>query len=162
QLRAPRARRGRRGDRLDHARSCHLRLRRHRASMRAGRGADRRDRARMNLWALSAADLVAGYADGQFTPRDALDALLARIAAVSPGEPELTPGGSDGGAVAAVAAGLGPVAIATDGGGSIRRPAAHTGLVSINPSRDAVARGDGFPVILLDCEVIGPIARTVS
>jgi len=44
--------------------------------MRAGRGTDRRDRARMNLWELSAADLVAGYADGQFTPRDALDSVL--------------------------------------------------------------------------------------
>ena len=74
----------------------------------------------------------------------------------------LTPGGSSGGAVAAVAAGLGPVAVGTDGGGSIRRPAAHTGLVGFKPSRDAVARSDGFPVILLDCEVIGPIARTVA
>ncbi|HKS60205.1 MAG TPA: amidase, partial [Xanthobacteraceae bacterium] len=46
--------------------------------------------------------------------------------------------------------------------GSIRRPAAHTGLVGFKPSRDAVARSDGFPVILLDCEVIGPIARTVA
>jgi aspartyl-tRNA(Asn)/glutamyl-tRNA(Gln) amidotransferase subunit A len=74
----------------------------------------------------------------------------------------LTPGGSSGGAVAAVAAGLGPVAVGTDGGGSIRRPAAHTGLVGFKPSRDAVPRSDGFPVILLDCEVIGAMARTVS
>jgi aspartyl-tRNA(Asn)/glutamyl-tRNA(Gln) amidotransferase subunit A len=80
----------------------------------------------------------------------------------NPWDLALTPGGSSGGAVAAVSAGLGSVAVGTDGGGSIRRPAAHTGLIGLKPSRDAVARRDGFPVILLDCEVIGPIARTVA
>lgn len=80
----------------------------------------------------------------------------------NPWDPSLTPGGSSGGAVAAVAAGLCPVAVATDGGGSTRRPAAHTGLVGLKPSRDAILRRDGFPVILLDCEVIGSIGRTVG
>ena len=52
--------------------------------MRAGRGADRRDRARMNLWELSAAELVAGYAGGSSRRATRLSAVLARIEAVNP------------------------------------------------------------------------------
>lgn len=80
----------------------------------------------------------------------------------NPWDPALTPGGSSGGAVAAVASGMGALALGTDGGGSIRRPAAHTGLVGFKPSRDTVRRGQGFPAILHDFEVIGPIARCVD
>jgi aspartyl-tRNA(Asn)/glutamyl-tRNA(Gln) amidotransferase subunit A len=80
----------------------------------------------------------------------------------NPWNPALTPGGSSGGAVASVASGMGAIALGTDGGGSIRRPAAHTGLIGFKPSRDTVPRGIGFPAILHNFEVIGPMARCVG
>ena len=80
----------------------------------------------------------------------------------NPWNPTLTPGGSSGGAVAAVAAGIAPLAIAQDGGGSIRRPASHTGLVGLKPSLSAWPREHTLPGLLLDFDCIGPVARTVA
>lgn len=73
-----------------------------------------------------------------------------------------TPGGSSGGAVAAVAAGLGSLALATDAGGSTRRPAAHTGLVGMKPTLGRVPNPWGFddPNHLLSA--IGQIGRDVE
>ena len=78
----------------------------------------------------------------------------------NPHAPGRTPGGSTGGGAAAVAAGIGPIAIGTDGGGSLRRPAAHCGLFAFKPSVGQVARYDGFPQIMSDFEVIGAVARS--
>ncbi len=74
----------------------------------------------------------------------------------------LTPGGSTGGGAAATAAGYAPVALGTDGGGSLRRPAAHTGLVGLKSSLGRVPRHGGLPSPLLDFEVAGALTRTVA
>ena len=62
----------------------------------------------------------------------------------NPWNPAHTPGGSSGGAAAAVAAGYVPMAGASDGGGSIRIPAAYCGLFGLKPSRGRVTAGPVF------------------
>jgi aspartyl-tRNA(Asn)/glutamyl-tRNA(Gln) amidotransferase subunit A len=79
-----------------------------------------------------------------------------------PLNPDLTPGGSSGGPATAVAAGLVPLAIGTDAGGSSRRPPAHVGVVGLKPSFGAIPYGPGFAEPFFGISVIAPIARNVT
>jgi aspartyl-tRNA(Asn)/glutamyl-tRNA(Gln) amidotransferase subunit A len=78
----------------------------------------------------------------------------------NPWDPERIPGGSSGGSSAAVAGGLAPWAIGTDTGGSIRQPAALTGLVGHKPTYGSVSRF-GLIAFSSSLDQAGPMARTV-
>jgi Asp-tRNA(Asn)/Glu-tRNA(Gln) amidotransferase A subunit family amidase len=79
--------------------------------------------------------------------------------AVNPWDTTRTSGGSSGGAGVAAAAGLGPYAVGTDGGGSIRLPSAFNGIFGLIPSRGRVPNGAG--IFLSPMSRIGPMTRDV-
>ncbi|GAC58524.1 putative amidase [Gordonia hirsuta DSM 44140 = NBRC 16056] len=79
----------------------------------------------------------------------------------NPWDPTRTPGGSSGGSAAAVAAGIVPAAGANDGGGSIRIPAATTGLVGLKPSRGLAPYGPQTGEPMFGMAVQGTVTRTV-
>lgn len=87
----------------------------------------------------------------------------------NPWNPALTPGGSSAGSGAAVASGMGPIAVGSDGGGSVRIPAAHCGLFGMKASMGRVplypgCRDERYPGVSSweSLEHIGPMTRTVA
>jgi aspartyl-tRNA(Asn)/glutamyl-tRNA(Gln) amidotransferase subunit A len=77
----------------------------------------------------------------------------------NPWNPAKTPGGSSGGAAAALAAGIGPLALGTDGGGSIRIPCAFTGVFGLKPS---FGRVPAWPLSPFGTVAhVGPMTRSV-
>lgn len=80
----------------------------------------------------------------------------------NPWNPRYTAGGSSGGAAAAIAGGLVPMVTASDGGGSIRLPAAFCGCVGMKPSYGRIARAPNSLWVMNDTSVDGPLTRTVA
>jgi aspartyl-tRNA(Asn)/glutamyl-tRNA(Gln) amidotransferase subunit A len=77
----------------------------------------------------------------------------------NPWNPARTPGGSSGGAAAALAAGMGPLTLGTDGGGSIRIPCAFTGVFGLKPS---FGRVPAWPLSPFGTVAhVGPMTRSV-
>ena len=79
-----------------------------------------------------------------------------------PLDPALTPGGSSGGAAASLSLGLGLLALGTDAGGSIRRPAAHCGLVGYKPSPGLLPHPWGFNEPNYGLSMVGLLTRDVA
>jgi amidase len=80
----------------------------------------------------------------------------------NPWDTARTPGGSTGGGAAALASGMAALALGSDGGGSIRIPAACCGVVGLKPGPDVVPLAGGMDSHWYGLTAFGPLARTVG
>lgn len=95
----------------------------------------------------------------EFGWKGVTDSALSGITR-NPWNPERTPGGSSGGAAVAVATGMGALALGTDGGGSVRIPAAFTGIFGLKPT---FGRVPAYPPSAFGTlSHVGPMTRTVT
>jgi aspartyl-tRNA(Asn)/glutamyl-tRNA(Gln) amidotransferase subunit A len=95
----------------------------------------------------------------EFGIKGTTDSLLTGVTR-NPWNPKMTPGGSSGGAAAAVASGMGPMAVGTDGAGSVRIPSTFCGIPGMKPS---FGRVPAFPLSPMGTVAhIGAHARSVE
>ena len=101
------------------------------------------------------------FAMGSSNETSAFGSVLSPWRRGDAGNAPLTPGGSSGGSSAAVAARIVPGATGTDTGGSIRQPAAFTGIAGIKPTYGRCSRW-GIVAFASSLDQAGPMARTVQ
>lgn len=80
----------------------------------------------------------------------------------NPWGPDLSSGGSSGGAASGLVVGIAPLALGTDAGGSTRRPASHCGCFGLRTSIGLISRRHGFPSLAHDYQTMGLLARSIG